>query len=217
MECENTYNPLFSRVRVRAYIQEFSCFCCHKCHRRFIINSKPYDYADFVHLLTVWRYILSKSQCRILEKRVFLLGFHPSFSRHGITRASSVLLIWLNENVPFCSTPHLIFPSFSSELPPPCDTCDSKKTQLRLERARLRVCARNSTAFCSASSLFNFNLNALHLLMVHPKEVLQKQILQHLLVVVCVCYSSKLFRSLIIDLPIAAARLTGTAFPICLY
>ena len=28
------------------------------------------------------------------------LGFHPSFSRHGITRASSVLLIWLNENVP---------------------------------------------------------------------------------------------------------------------
>ena len=31
-------------------------------------------------------------------KNVFV-GFHPSFSRHGITRASSVLLIWLNENV----------------------------------------------------------------------------------------------------------------------
>ena len=30
---------------------------------------------------------------------LFLVGFHPSFSRHGITRASSVLLIWLNENV----------------------------------------------------------------------------------------------------------------------
>ena len=29
------------------------------------------------------------------------VGFHPSFSRHGITRASSVLLIWLNENVLF--------------------------------------------------------------------------------------------------------------------
>lgn len=29
-----------------------------------------------------------------------IVGFHPSFSRHGITRASSVLLIWLNENVP---------------------------------------------------------------------------------------------------------------------
>ena len=28
-----------------------------------------------------------------------MVGFHPSFSRHGITRASSVLLIWLNENV----------------------------------------------------------------------------------------------------------------------
>ena len=26
------------------------------------------------------------------------VGFHPSFSRHGITPASSVLLIWLNEN-----------------------------------------------------------------------------------------------------------------------
>ena len=35
------------------------------------------------------------------------VGFHPSFSRHGITRASSVLLIWLNENVPlWCATPH---------------------------------------------------------------------------------------------------------------
>ena len=31
------------------------------------------------------------------------LGFHPSFSRHGITRASSVLLIWLKENVHFFS------------------------------------------------------------------------------------------------------------------
>ena len=34
------------------------------------------------------------------------IGFHPSFSRHGITRASSILLIWLNENVEF-------HPSFS--------------------------------------------------------------------------------------------------------
>ena len=29
------------------------------------------------------------------------LPFHGTFSRHGITRASSVLLIWLNENLPF--------------------------------------------------------------------------------------------------------------------
>ena len=35
-------------------------------------------------------------QCR---ERLKKFGFHPSFSRHGITRASSVLLIWLNENV----------------------------------------------------------------------------------------------------------------------
>ncbi len=42
-------------------------------------------------------------QCR---ERLKMFGFHPSFSRHGITRASSVLLIWLNENVGF-------HPSFS--------------------------------------------------------------------------------------------------------
>ena len=29
------------------------------------------------------------------------LPFHGTFSRHGITRASSVLLIWLNENLRF--------------------------------------------------------------------------------------------------------------------
>ena len=39
-------------------------------------------------------------QCR---ERLKMFGFHPSFSRHGITRASSVLLIWLNENVLFQS------------------------------------------------------------------------------------------------------------------
>ena len=31
----------------------------------------------------------------------FILGFHPSFSRHGRIKASFILLIWLNENVPF--------------------------------------------------------------------------------------------------------------------
>ena len=34
-----------------------------------------------------------------MVKTILFVGFHPSFSRHGITRASSVLLIWLNENV----------------------------------------------------------------------------------------------------------------------
>ena len=37
-----------------------------------------------------------------MVKTILFVGFHPSFSRHGITRASSVLLIWLNENVRFC-------------------------------------------------------------------------------------------------------------------
>ena len=32
---------------------------------------------------------------------IFLVGFHPSFSRHGNDWASSSLLIWLNENVLF--------------------------------------------------------------------------------------------------------------------
>ena len=55
----------------------------------------------------------------------FFVGFHPSFSRHGITRASSVLLICLNENVLFPLPFHF-----------QCDTCDSKKTTSLLEGAR---------------------------------------------------------------------------------
>ena len=128
MECENTYNPPFSRVRVRAYIQEFLFFCCHKCHR-FIckqLETRLLSYF-FERFLTVCQCISSKSQCRTLEKR----DFPPSFLLHY--------------------PPY--FPPFPSELLPPCDTCDSKKTQLRLERARLRVRARNSPAFCSTSSL----------------------------------------------------------------
>ena len=40
---------------------------------------------------------------RKFQKNNFVVkvGFHPSFSRYGITRTSSVLLIWLNENVRF--------------------------------------------------------------------------------------------------------------------
>ena len=49
-------------------------------------------------------------KCPLFFPNPSLVGFHPSFSRHGITRASSLLLIWLNENVRypllthFCST-----------------------------------------------------------------------------------------------------------------
>ena len=45
--------------------------------------------------------------------------FHGTFSRHGITRASSVLLIWLNEKVvlkSFFSQPH----SINSHKKPSC-------------------------------------------------------------------------------------------------
>ena len=128
MECENTYNPPLSRGRVRAYIQEFLCFCCHKCHR-FVckqLENRLLSYF-FERFLTVCQCIASKSQCRTLEKR----DFPPSFLLHF--------------------PPY--FPHLSFRISPPCDTCDSKKTQLRLERACLRVRARNSTAFCFTSSL----------------------------------------------------------------
>ena len=131
MECENTYNPPFSRVRVRAYIQEFLFFCCHKCHRficKWLENRLLSCF--FGCFLTVYQCISSKSQCRTLEKR----DFPPSFLLH--------------------SPPY--FPHLSFRISPPCDTCDSKKTQLRLERACLRVRVRISTAFCSASSLPGF-------------------------------------------------------------
>ena len=32
-----------------------------------------------------------------------IVGFHPSFSRHGRAQTSLVLLMWLNENVTLCS------------------------------------------------------------------------------------------------------------------
>ena len=111
MECENTYNPSFSRVRVRAYIQEFLFFCCHKCHRFLCkqLETRLLSY-PFECFLTVCQCIPSKSQCRTLEKR----DFPSSFLLH--------------------SPPY--FPHLSFRTSPPCDTCDSKKTQLRLERAR---------------------------------------------------------------------------------
>ena len=31
------------------------------------------------------------------------VGFHPTFSRQGITRINSVLLLWLNEKVGSCA------------------------------------------------------------------------------------------------------------------
>ena len=34
-----------------------------------------------------------------MVKTILFVGFHPSFSRHGIIKASYILLIWLNENV----------------------------------------------------------------------------------------------------------------------
>ena len=39
---------------------------------------------------------------RLLLSRRDIVGFHPTFSRHGIVQASLTLLIWLNENVVLC-------------------------------------------------------------------------------------------------------------------
>ena len=65
------------------------------------INSCMYNFSFFskVRFLATSIY---KFRCHSFVCFVWLneiVGFHPSFSRHGITRASSVLLIWLNENV----------------------------------------------------------------------------------------------------------------------
>ena len=43
------------------------------------------------------------SQGPLLSRRD-IVGFHPTFSRHGIVQASLTLLIWLNENVGFHPT-----------------------------------------------------------------------------------------------------------------
>ena len=56
----------------------------------------------FIHLILTLCATHSNLQIMPLFLVLFnYVGFHPSFSRHGITRASSVLLIWLNENVLF--------------------------------------------------------------------------------------------------------------------
>ena len=62
----------------------------------------------FIHFILTTCAIHSNLQIMPLFLVLFnYVGFHPSFSRHGITRASSVLLIWLNENVLF---PTLVLP-----------------------------------------------------------------------------------------------------------
>ena len=72
---------------------------CDFC--RSALTFRPRDLALFNPLLllercSAVRYGEDNTKSTFPEQNV---EFHPSFSRHGITRASSVLLIWLNENV----------------------------------------------------------------------------------------------------------------------
>ena len=74
---------------------------CDFC--RSALTFRPRDLALFNSLLllercSAVRYGEDNTKSTFPEQNV---GFHPSISRHGITRASSVLLIWLNENVGF--------------------------------------------------------------------------------------------------------------------
>ena len=123
MECENTYNPSFSRVRVRAYIQEFLFFCCHKCHRFLCkqLETSLLSY-PFERFLTVYQCIPSKSQCRTLEKCVFLLSY-------------------LLHSPPYF--PHLIFPTFPSELPLRVTLVTAKKHNCGWN-VRAYACARET-------------------------------------------------------------------------
>ena len=74
--CENTCNLLLSHARIRAYIQEFLCFCCHKCYT-FLCNPLKYSglWLVFVCILTFRRFTPRKID-ETTEKNTL---FAPSF------------------------------------------------------------------------------------------------------------------------------------------
>ena len=48
---------------------------------------------------TFSRHGIAQASLALLIWLIENVGFHPTFSRHGIAQASLALLIWLNENV----------------------------------------------------------------------------------------------------------------------
>ena len=118
MNCKNTYNHPLSRVRVRAHLQEFYCFCCHKCHRllhKSLNNNTLQLYLE--QLLTLQRYTPSKYAHRDSKKRTF----YPT-----------ILLFFLHF---CCLIPHFL---------PSAVTLVTAKNQNRCRMRALHVRTRNT-------------------------------------------------------------------------
>ena len=111
-KCKNTYNLRVTRARIRA-IQEFLCFCCHKCH-------------TVICIILFFR-LLRDYQGYILTNKRFNRGKYAGED---------------NEIGHFFRLYSAEFSRFSTNFFSVCDTCDSKKTTSPLEIARTNAYAR---------------------------------------------------------------------------
>ena len=139
MNCENIYKHTFSRARVRAHWQGVLSFCCHKCHRllvKLLFSMLLWVVAEG-NLTNGWdnrpKRTLNHREKHIFP-RCFFFDF-PEFSHFSI--------------------------EFTPIFLPLCDTCDSKKTILRLECARTYTCARETYRNLSFSFSFSFSSSSL--------------------------------------------------------
>ena len=71
MNCKNTYNHPLSRVRVRAHLQEFYHFCCHKCHSILIKHSIS-TYCPFLKIYFNRWQILQLQKTRQKHQKIVL-------------------------------------------------------------------------------------------------------------------------------------------------
>ena len=105
----------------------------------------------YAHITEVFVFLLSQVS-QSLYKHLYisdLSGIQRYFNE--LSRLSSPKRSTTSKNTDFRADLFLVFPSFFqhflslfSLFSPKCDTCDSKKTKLRLECARLRVYAINA-------------------------------------------------------------------------
>ena len=105
-KCKNTYNLRVTRARIRD-IQEFLCFCCHKCH-------------------TVICIILF---FRLLRDYLWYILTNKRFNRGKYAGEDNEIGHFFRLN----SSQNC---RFSTNFFSVCDTCDSKKTTSLLEDAR---------------------------------------------------------------------------------
>ena len=93
--CENTCNLLLSHARIRAYIQEFLCFCCHKCHT-FLCNPLKYSglWLAFDRVLTYQRFHPQKIRWKNREKHAFCSLVFFKKHRFSSPFSSRVWYLW---------------------------------------------------------------------------------------------------------------------------